>query len=459
MAAQEGFPTPMRVITDLGEAELERDSILTVGIFDGVHLGHRHLIEGMVKRAREKALLAGAVTFDPHPHEILLPHESILYLNTLEERIRLLGALGLDFLVVISFTPQVACTTAEAFIRSLHDHLRPREIWVGQGFVFGYRREGDVSQLKVLGSKLGFEVHLVEPLRVRGEPVSSSKIRALISEGRIEEATGSLGRYPTVTGRVIVGAGRGKELGFPTANLDVPEKRVIPADGVYVVRVQWGAENHPALANVGTRPTFGEGKRLVEAHILDFEGHLYGEELRLEFIARLRPERRFASVEELVSQMYLDVSRARKILGQERNPMAGPEARRYEEVEHTADAAIRAFGRDLPELFANAAYGMFDLLADMGELGPTIEREVSLEASDLEALLVDWLGELLYLREAHDEVYKEFELSTLSPTELRAVVKGGKRFVPRMGIKAVTYHDLKIEKMEEGYAASIVFDV
>ena len=459
MAAQEGFPTPMRVITDLGEAELERDSILTVGIFDGVHLGHRYLIEGMVKRAREKALLAGAVTFDPHPHEILFPHEPILYLNTLEERIRLLGALGLDFLVVISFTPQVACTTAEAFIRSLHDHLRPREIWVGQGFVFGYRREGDVSQLKVWGSKLGFEVHLVEPLRVRGEPVSSSKIRALISQGRIEEAAESLGRYPAVMGRVIVGAGRGKGLGFPTANLEVPEKRVIPADGVYAVRVQWRAENHPAVGNVGTRPTFGEGKRLVEAHILDFEGDLYGEELRLEFIERLRPERRFASVEELVNQMHLDVSGARKILGQRRNPMAGPGARRYEEVEHTADAAIQAFGRDLSELFANAAYGMFDLLADMEKLHPTIEREVSLEAPDLEALLVDWLGELLYLREAHGEVYKGFEISTLSPTELRAVAKGGKRFVPRMDIKAVTYHGLKIEKTEEGYVVTIVFDV
>jgi len=447
----------MRVITDLSEAELERDSILTVGIFDGVHLGHRYLIEGMVKRAGEKALLAGAVTFDPHPREILFPHEPTLYLNTLEERIRLLGALGLDFLMVISFSPQVACTAAEAFIRALHDHLRPREIWVGQGFVFGYRREGDVSQLKVLGSQLGFEVHLVEPLRVRGEPVSSSKIRALISEGRIEEAAESLGRCPTVTGQVIVGSGRGKELGFPTANLEVPEKRVIPADGVYAVRVQWGAENHPAVANVGTRPTFGEEKRLVEAHILDFEGDLYGEELRLEFIERLRPERRFPSAEELVSQMHLDVSQARKILGQRRNPMAG--VRRYEEVEHTADAAIRAFGRDLPELFANAAYGMFDLLADMEELRPTIEREVSLEAPDLETLLVDWLDELLYLREAHGEVYKEFEISTLSPTELRAVAKGGKRFVPRMDIKAVTYHDLKIEKMEQGYVVTVVFDV
>lgn len=457
MAAQEGFPTPIRVITDLGEAELERDSILTVGIFDGVHLGHRYLIEGMVKRAREKSLLAGAVTFDPHPHEILFPHEPIVYLNTLEERISLLGALGLDFLVVISFTPQVACTTAEAFIRSLHDHLRLREIRVGQGFVFGYRREGDVSQLKVLGSRLGFQVHLVEPLRVRGAPVSSSKIRALISEGRIEEAAEFLGRYPTVMGRVIVGAGRGKGLGFPTANLEVPEKRVIPADGVYAVRVQWGVENHPAVANVGIRPTFGEEKRLVEVHILDFEGDLYGEELRLEFIERLRPERRFPSVEELVSQMHLDVSQARKILGQGRNPMAG--VRRYEEVEHTADAAIRAYGRDLPELFANAAYGMFDLLADVEKLRPTMERKVSLEAPDLETLLVDWLSELLYLREAHGEVYREFEISALSPKELRAVIRGGKRFVPRMDIKAVTYHDLKIEKREEGYVATIVFDV
>lgn len=456
MAAQKGFPAPMRVIADLGEAELERDSILTVGIFDGVHLGHRYLIEGMVKRAREKALLAGAVTFDPHPHGILFPHEPISYLNTLEERIRLLGALGLNFLAVISFTPQVACTTAEAFIRSLHDHLRLREIWVGQGFGFGYRREGDVSQLRVLGSQLGFEVHPVEPLRVRGEPVSSSKIRALISEGQIEGAALFLGRYPTVTGRVIVGARRGKELGFPTANLEVLEKRVIPADGVYAVRVQWG-HSHPAVANVGTRPTFGEGKRLVEAHILDFEGDLYGEELRLEFIERLRPEKRFASVEELVSQMHLDVSRAREILGQRRNPVAG--VRRYEEIEHTADAAIRAYGRDLHELFANAAYGMFDLLADMKELHPTIEREVSIKAPDLETLLVDWLGELLYLREAHGELYKKFEISILSPTELRAVAKGAKRFVPRMDIKAVTYHDLKIEKTEEGYTATIVFDV
>lgn len=441
----------MRVITDLNEAKLERDSILTVGIFDGVHLGHRYLIEGMVKRAQEKALLAGAVTFNPHPREVLFPHEPIFYLNTLEERIGLLGALGLDYLVVIPFTPQVASTTAQAFIRSLHDHLRLQEIWVGQGFTFGYRREGDVNQLKVWGSRLGFQVHLVEPLRVKGEPVSSSKIRALISEGRVEEAAEFLGRYPAVTGRVILGAGRGKELGFPTANLEVPEKRVVPADGVYAVRAEWGAENHPAVANVGSRPTFDEGKRLVEAHILDFQGDLYGEELRLEFVKRLRPERRFPSVEELVSQMHLDTSRAREVL------MTG--ARRYEEVEHTADVAIRAFGRDLPELFANAAYGMFDLLADMEGLSLTIEREVFLEAPDLEALLVDWLGELLYLRETHGEVYKEFEINTLSPTELRALARGGKGAVPRMDIKAVTYHDLEIEKTEEGYEATVVFDV
>ena len=162
-------------------------------------------------------------------------------------------------------------------------------------------------------------------------------------------------------------------------------------------------------------------------------------------------------MEGLVSQMQRDVSRARKVLGQRRSPMAG--VGRYEEVEHTADACIRAFGRDLPELFANAAHGMFDLLADMEKLHPTIEREVSLEASDLETLLVDWLGELLYLREAHGEVYKEFEITTLSSAELKAVAKGGKGFVPRMDIKAVTYHDLEIAKTEEGYVATIVFDV
>jgi SHS2 domain-containing protein len=295
---------------------------------------------------------------------------------------------------------------------------------------------------------------------VQGKPVSSSKIRALLLEGKVEEARGLLGRYPTVAGEVVRGVGRGRALGFPTANLGVEGKRLIPADGVYAVRAHWSGKNHPAVANIGLRPTFGEGERLVEAHLLDFEGDLYGERVSLEFIKRLRPEVKFASAEELVAQMRHDVAEAREAL------TSGSSAKshqddicRYQEIEHTADRAIRAYGRDLPELFANAAYGMFDLLTDVEGLRSTVEREVSLEAPDLETLLVDWLRELLYLHEVNGEVYKEFEIGTLSPTRLKAVVKGGKVFAPRLDIKAVTYHGLKIEETEEGYRATIVFDV
>jgi len=304
----------MRIIDNLAQATAKREVILSIGAFDGVHLGHQYLIKHLVQQARETESISAVITFHPHPRTVLYPEEPTLYLTTLQEKASLLEGLGLDLLVVLPFTPKLARTSARDFICSICDHLRIRELWVASGFALGHNREGDVAYLRELGRQMGFDAVVIEPLSLGGEVVSSSRIRSLVMDGKVEEAAKLLGRYPFLTGRVVVGAGRGKRMGFPTANLAIDEGKVIPADGVYAVRVRLGAENHQGVANVGMRPTFDGGARTVEAHILDFEGKLYGTELRLEFVKRLRPERRYASVDQLIAQMQQDVERARIIL-------------------------------------------------------------------------------------------------------------------------------------------------
>lgn len=306
----------MRVIYNLAQANVERDVTLTIGAFDGVHLGHQYLIKRLRQRAEETDSLSGAITFHPHPRAVLSPEEPTFYLTTPEERAALLEGLGLDLLVILPFTPKLARTSARDFVRSICDRLRVRELCVASDFALGHNREGDVAYLRQLGRQMGFAVRVIEPLRVGGEVVSSSRIRALVAKGRVGEAAELLGRYPSLAGRVVIGAHRGKRTGFPTANLALDERRVIPANGVYAVRVHIGASNQKGVANIGVRPTFDGGERTVEAHILDFEGELYGAELRLEFIEHLRPERRFASVAQLVAQIKRDVGEAREILSQ-----------------------------------------------------------------------------------------------------------------------------------------------
>lgn len=304
----------MRIIYNLAQATKECEVIITIGAFDGVHVGHQHLIKHLVQRARETESVSAVVTFHPHPRTVLYPEKPTLYLTTLQEKTKLLGELGLDLLVILPFTSTLAHTSAGDFIRSICDHLRIGELWIASGFALGHNREGDVGYLRQVGRQRGFDVVVIEPLRLGGEVVSSSRIRSLVMEGRVEEAAELLGRYPRLTGRVVVGAGRGKGMGFPTANLAVDEGRVIPANGVYAVHAHLGAENHDGVANIGLRPTFDGSARTVEAHILDFEGELYGTELILEFVKRLRPERRYASADKLISQMQQDVESARIVL-------------------------------------------------------------------------------------------------------------------------------------------------
>jgi riboflavin kinase/FMN adenylyltransferase len=267
-----------------------------------------------MESAQSAGLLTGVVTFDSHPDELLAPQRHVRYLTTLTKKLNLLGGLGLDLVMALPFTSELAQTSARGFILSLVQRLHMRELWIGPDFALGRGREGNATYLSALGRELGFRLEALEPLTEGGEVISSSRIRALLREGKVTEASQLLGRYLSIEGQVVSGAKRGQRLGFPTANLAVDEKIMIPADGIYAVRVQWGATNHQGVVNVGVRPTFeDQAERIVEAHIIDFTGDLYGKTLEIRFIRRLRPEQRFDNADALVAQMRQDVTQTRRL--------------------------------------------------------------------------------------------------------------------------------------------------
>lgn len=304
----------MKLIRDLADSVLEKPSALSIGVYDGVHLGHQYLIRKLIQSARASNLLAGVLTFDRHPDELLASNKGLRYLTTFEEKLELLSKLGLDFVLALTFTRKLSETPARDFVLSLLEHLRLRELWIGPDFALGRDRQGNEAYLRDLGKELDFSLHTLQPVMHQGRVISSSAIRTLLREGKVGEARDLLGRYPSLRGRVVTGARRGHHLGFPTANLAVDERIVIPADGIYAVRANWGTGNHQAVANVGLRPTFEDRLgRVVEAHILDFAGGLYGETLEVHFVKRLRPERRFESADALIAQMKEDVAETRHL--------------------------------------------------------------------------------------------------------------------------------------------------
>lgn len=304
----------MLLIDNLQQANLKQETALTIGAFDGVHRGHQFLIDSLIARARETGRLAGVVTFHPHPMAVLSPHTPIRYLTTPGEKAALLEQLSLDVLAILRFDEAMSRMSAEEFVRMLVERLRTRELWVGPDFALGRDREGDSAALARIGAELGVAVRSAEPFVLNGEPVSSTRIRALLSEGNVREAARLLGRYPTVAGEVVHGARRGRALGYPTANLEVREERALPGDGVYAVFAVLGSERHFGVANVGVRPSFDNGARTVETFILDFDQDIYGCDLVVKFVQRLRPEERFDSIPKLVDQIGEDVKVARRIL-------------------------------------------------------------------------------------------------------------------------------------------------
>lgn len=308
----------MRTVQGWADIEGGTGIVLAIGVFDGVHLGHQSLLRQTVERARAQGAQAAALTFHPHPRSVVAPDSSWGYLCSLEERIERIAESGLDLLMVLRFTPELAATPAVAFIRELLQHMRLRELSVGADFRLGQGKQGDIALLQALGQEHGFVVRPAPPVCLEGQVVSSTRIRELIQAGEVAAAARWLGRPFSLRGDVIVGHGRGHKLGFPTANLALHPRQILPADGVYAA---WAhlrptvGRPRPALAYVGRRPTFDLEERVVEVHLLDFSGELGGHELRAEFIAHLRPDRRFGNTEALVAQMRRDAAQAREVLG------------------------------------------------------------------------------------------------------------------------------------------------
>jgi riboflavin kinase/FMN adenylyltransferase len=462
----------MRIFDDLSHVNLERDSVLTIGAFDGVHRGHQYLIEQMVAEARRTDRLAALLTFHPHPNAVLFPDNPPQYLTTPGQKAALLERLRLDVLTILPFDHQLASTPAYDFVNAIRRPLRVHELWVGTDFALGRGRSGDVFHLRVMGEEMGFTVHPVPPFIWEGEVIRSTRVRNLLSEGKVDDAARLLNRYYSLAGEVVHGAGRGHRFGIPTANLEVRVNRAIPADGIYAVFAVLGEERYRGVANIGRRPSFDNGNRTIEVHILNFNEDIYGCDLVVEFVRWLRAERRFEDPSHLYVQIRHDIEQANSILDAEtpyprslvpaqlqtiracnRNPQ------RFEELEYTADIGIRAYGQDLNELFANAACGMFSLLSDLDGLVTTTEHAVAVNGLDRESLLVNWLNELLYLHDTTGEVLLDFDIEEMSDTGLQATVRGTHLAQARIEIKATTYHDLKIEKTEGRYAATIVFDV
>ncbi len=290
------------------------NSHVAVGAFDGMHLGHQALIAKTVREARTQRRKAVVLTFDPHP-EALLRGRAPAVLTPEPERIERIGQLGVDGVVVFPFTRRFAQLSAESFVREvLGGQLRAAAVHVGFNFVFGKGGQATVWTLKELGQKCGIEVDVYPPVEVDGQVVSSTAIRRLLGEGEVELAGRMLGRDYAVEGQVVRGEGRGHTLGFPTANLQTQTGLCLPATGVYAGWAEIEGERWPALANIGVRPTFGQGERTVEIHLLDFTGDLYGEVLRFSFSLRLRDERAFATPGELVQQIKEDAMLAREFL-------------------------------------------------------------------------------------------------------------------------------------------------
>jgi riboflavin kinase/FMN adenylyltransferase len=289
-------------------------SVVTIGNFDGVHLGHRSILGRVVQRARELDCQPVALTFDPHPAKVLKPEGGLRLLTTPAQKIELLEASGVH-VVVLPFTREFAAIPARGFVRDyLVERLKVREVVIGHDYCFGYKREGNIDLLQQMGQALGFTVQVVWAVEVEDAVVSSSLIRAMLQLGNVRKANRLLGRAYGVTGRVVAGKGRGsKVLGVPTANL-VSENDLLPAGGIYAVWVTKDGQRLSGVANIGTCPTFGNQELSLEVHLLDFNGDLYGELLQVEFVTRLREERRFPSIDELAAQIRSDMTEAKRVL-------------------------------------------------------------------------------------------------------------------------------------------------
>ena len=306
----------VQLVSELSTFTPERETLLTIGVFDGVHLGHRHLIRKLTQRAAEGNFLSGVVTFNSNPKAVLSPRTKLARLTTLEERASLLKGLGIDLVIPLTFTTEVAALSAREFVLYLKRYLKMRGLVIGPNFALGRGREGNAAALQSLGRELGFTVEVVKPLMVESSLVSSTAVREALARGDMKSTNRLLGRNFSLSGPVAAGVERGHVLGFPTANIQFDAGQAMPEDGVYVTLAHLGEKVYQSVTNIGVKPTFGKGERTVEVHILGFTGDLYGRRLTIELVERLRAEIKFAGPEELSAQIKKDVEQAKTILKQ-----------------------------------------------------------------------------------------------------------------------------------------------
>src|SRR6267143_1124042 len=301
----------MRLFHGTDNAEIQRPTVLTLGVFDGLHLGHQLVMRTVVERARAIGAVRTVITVDPHPRAVLHPESAPPLLQTVDQKVAGFGVLGIEQTIVIRFTKEFSLIRAEDFIRDVvKERFQAKEVYLGRGFAFGHNREGNIDLLRRVSADSGFFADEVPEVRLRGQRVSSSKIRALLSEGKVNLARRMLGRPYGVEGRIEHGSERGHQLGFPTANLH-PRNRVIPKNGVYVTGTLIAGQWRRSVTNVGVRPTFeSAGEPSVETFVMNWSGDLYGDVLRVRFLHRLRDEKKFGSLDELKAQINKDVSRA-----------------------------------------------------------------------------------------------------------------------------------------------------
>ena len=304
----------MTLVDELTRLSPERDTALTVGVFDGVHLGHKYLISKLIEEAGQRNLLPGVVTFRQHPQEVVSHKTKLPFLTDLAERTDLIKGEGIEIIIPLTFTTELAQLSARQFVGLLQKHLKMRGMVVGPDFALGRSREGNIDNLRKLGQDMNFTISVVPPVVKDNEVVSSTAIRKAIAYGDMEKVGRLAGHSFSLHGHVVAGAGRGAGLGFPTANLDINPEQALPPDGVYASRAHIDGKTYQSMTNIGKCPTFDGCERAVEAYIVDYHGDLYGQELKVDIIERLRDEEKFDSVEELKEQMAVDVKQGRAIL-------------------------------------------------------------------------------------------------------------------------------------------------
>lgn len=301
----------MKVFQTLDLQEQFKNPVLTIGNYDGIHIGHRTIIQMVQEKAKRIDGTSMLMTFDPHPLQILRPQEELPSITPVAERIALLEETGIDVLFIVPFTRQFGLIEPSDFIRRiLVDRLKIKALIIGYDFKFGRGGKGDIPLLRKYGLDYGFSVDVVEQVTIDHEKVGSNRIRILVREGDVSKAKLLLGRPYALEGRVVSGMSRGREIGFPTINLKT-EYNLVPSNGVYVTQVEFDGQKHPSVTNIGHNPTFGNAQRTIETFILDFQGSLYERTVKIYFLKRIRDEVKFSSVEDLKARISADVQEAR----------------------------------------------------------------------------------------------------------------------------------------------------